>query len=554
LNPYFSYIKCNTVGINISIAALLNKEIIIENIYFEGLDTNINLNPLLLLGNSQTNQNSSKKSSFVIPFIKIENFFVKNANISNKEAHCLINQFYFSNLIYKDNKIIFDNSKASLKTSFKIDEKNKGFIQLFSKLNTKDDKLMIKTLDVKTKDFDLEISKLFLADRVLDFSGKISLSLQLNEENQEIKADVSTKKLLYNGQKLTQISKFLEQNENLSLSAIIKDFNTEKPQANILISAFQFADNISLLNLIYVPSVSSNLIWDKNKNEILVSDLLINEPQIKLQRLSSETKQQISQAQFAMTHRQEGLPVTIYLKNIDINDATVSFIDKTLPNPPVIDVVNLKIKISELIYPSVNPCNVNISAKFKGTEGSIIGEGSFIPIFDDLNFRLKISVANLPINLFEEYYKNKIGFALVKGYVSLESDGVCNHNNLDFSQNVIIRDIKLPSEKGQEELFLGVKTEDVLSALNSKENEIKFSFKILGDIKDPKFNFNLHLEDVLSSALKKGVQTGVDVFKGGSDAIMHPETIADNVKDVGKTFEKSIQNLLFNIKKESAKE
>jgi len=250
-----------------------------------------------------------------------------------------------------------------------------------------------------------------------------------------------------------------------------------------------------------------------------------------------------------------------YFREIAIVDSRFVFEDyHVTPAPNTIKLDNINGRFSRLRLslrkePSVNG-DLSIESSLGTNDKSRMElDGSFYKGSEGVDFDLKLSFDRLDLTDFSPYYSQTSFTILRKAALDLESSAVCRKNRLKAVQNARIYDIELEDIALREgDRLFGLPAKTVIEFFKDSKFDVSFSFNLVGELNDLKFDPDPLIKKILSRALADKIMSQIqewprDVVKMGEKAIKKGlidggEDIEDIERELDKVKEKF--NKLFN--------
>ncbi len=174
---------------------------------------------------------------------------------------------------------------------------------------------------------------------------------------------------------------------------------------------------------------------------------------------------------------------------------------------------NQNILIEKLYLTDIDNSDINNSAKLEfiakvDKYSAINVNGEIRPFHPKADLDLKGKISHINLKTASPYSSELLGYNIKTGTLNAEFDCDIDAGQIDMKNTIVMNNIKL-SPDDQEKVDKVVKSltmplDYAVSVLRDKDNNVKLSLPVKGDIDDPNFNINDVLNKVMAKALKKG--------------------------------------------------
>lgn len=141
--------------------------------------------------------------------------------------------------------------------------------------------------------------------------------------------------------------------------------------------------------------------------------------------------------------------------------------------------------------------------------GQVDISGTVQPFTERLNIDLKQDIKHIDLANYNVYGKTFIGHSIRSGQLNLEQKLKITDGNLDTESTMTLNKFKVKSLEGKEaekyKSDLGIPLSTALSLLRDKNDNIKLTIPVTGDINNP--DFSLH--DVISTVTGKAIREAI---------------------------------------------
>jgi hypothetical protein len=150
--------------------------------------------------------------------------------------------------------------------------------------------------------------------------------------------------------------------------------------------------------------------------------------------------------------------------------------------------------------------------------------GTVQPPWDtpDVDMHLELKAIDLPV--LTPYTRKYLGYILRSGHLDTKMDIRVEKGALDSQADIVVNRIEMDAVKGENEKKaeerLGIPVNKALSLLKDKNDDIKLTLPVEGDLKDPEFDFSDVVVTATGLALQKSVTAyykdlGATLLTGG---------------------------------------
>lgn len=194
--------------------------------------------------------------------------------------------------------------------------------------------------------------------------------------------------------------------------------------------------------------------------------------------------------------------------HIDGN-SRISIIDKTVD--PVfqenVSAINIIIRdLDSLKAEQKSPLNGELKV---GEYGEVNIKGNVQPFMERITLDLQQNTRNIDLANFNVYGKTFIGHRIRRGNLELEQKLVINQGKLDTSSTLVLQKFEIEALEGKEaekyKSDLGIPLSAALSLLRDRDDRIKLTVPVTGDIDAPDFSLNDIIATVTSKAIKEAI-------------------------------------------------
>ena len=187
-------------------------------------------------------------------------------------------------------------------------------------------------------------------------------------------------------------------------------------------------------------------------------------------------------------------------------DNSVNFIDESL-DPRIERLVS----VDEISVESIDNSDINNSADLRlslhvDKYASVETKGKIRPFHPKVDLDLEGVIRNVHLPLISPYLSKYMGYNIKTGVLSLDYVCKVDAGILDVGNEIVLKNIELiPDDRDKIDQLskqLTMPLDTALSILRDKNNDVKLSIPITGDIENPDLNLNDIIGQALGKALK----------------------------------------------------
>ena len=212
-------------------------------------------------------------------------------------------------------------------------------------------------------------------------------------------------------------------------------------------------------------------------------------------------------------------PTAVRIGTVTIQDGTIAFTDKHLPNNFETTFYNLGGRISGLSSEASLLADVDLRGNLENHSPLQI-TGKINPLREDLFVDLKLSFTDIDLSPMSPYAETYLGYILKQGKLFLDLQYHIENKKL-LSENRIRVDQFTFGDPVKSDKATSLPVKLGLALLKDHRGEIHLDVPVTGQIDDPKFNIWRIVFQVLKNLLVKAVTSPLSLlsslFGGGSD-------------------------------------
>lgn len=200
----------------------------------------------------------------------------------------------------------------------------------------------------------------------------------------------------------------------------------------------------------------------------------------------------------------ESVPFGITIESIDLANGALRFADYSLPLPFSTTVHALSGQVSTLSSTSAEPARVELEGQV-AEYGMARVDGSVHAWHPTRATSLQLSFRNLEIPEYSPYTVRFAGRKIAGGTMDLKLDYTINDKQLDGSNNLVLRDLKL-GEKMASSNAKDLPLDLAIALLQDGDGVIDLDLPVTGDVGDPEFDLGQVIRQALGNAITSIVQ------------------------------------------------
>ncbi|MCQ2607872.1 MAG: DUF748 domain-containing protein [Bacteroidales bacterium] len=211
--------------------------------------------------------------------------------------------------------------------------------------------------------------------------------------------------------------------------------------------------------------------------------------------------------------------MSITIKDLQIKNANVTYIDNTLPTP-------FNYQISDI---NVNAQNFNPDLKNNVTAQAVLQNSGRLKLkwigsaYDISNQNINITLSNLELKPFTPYSLQYFGFPISDGHLSIQSNNVIINNMLDGANKINIYNPKLGDKNKDIKSEYNLPLKLGLYVLTDKNGKVDLNLPVTGNIESPDFSYRKIIFKTLGNLLVKVASSPFNALKSNSEDL---ETIS----------------------------
>ena len=210
--------------------------------------------------------------------------------------------------------------------------------------------------------------------------------------------------------------------------------------------------------------------------------------------------------------RKEKGPVSIKMDRLRIEKGSLDFEDRKPGEPPAqIHLREIDLKMKEVQYPfQSNRSPIELKGKMQGKtakDGEIHAKG-WIDL-KTVDMDASLNLREIEVKLFEPYYRKKVSAEIDSGYMNMETKIALKERMINAPGKLELTALHIKEGKGT---VFWIPAKTLSSSLKEKGNRVQISFRMKGNLEDPKFNLQEALLTRIALSLLEALGIPVKVM------------------------------------------
>jgi len=216
---------------------------------------------------------------------------------------------------------------------------------------------------------------------------------------------------------------------------------------------------------------------------------------------------------------------TAYLKSFTLTgENSLAFRDLTVDPPFNFEVDSLSARVLNLgTGKTGTPTDITLDAGM-GKYSTVRVTGTIKPPWGTPDVNIHVGLKGIDLPSLTPYTTKYLGYILRSGQLDSEVDILVEKGTVDSQAGIVVNRIEMDALKAEDERRaderLGIPVKTALSLLTDKNDDIKLTLPVAGDLKDPEFDVSSVVVSATGLALQKGVTAyyqslGATLLTGG---------------------------------------
>ena len=233
----------------------------------------------------------------------------------------------------------------------------------------------------------------------------------------------------------------------------------------------------------------------------------------------------------------------VAITQVLVRDGQIDLIDRTVPGRPVrLHFEEVGASVEELAVPPApgkSPLEFEGVLRGRQTNGRVKLSGWVEPLTQ--NVSVKATLRSIDLTLFTPYMLQVEEAEVDRGRLDMDLDFQVRQRKVHAPGKAMLSDLQLRSGPGVGSTFMGVPRQGVVNLLKNREGKIELTFRVEGDLSDPRF----HLQQSFATAMATGLaeQLGVSVKGVGGGIVGLGQKGAGALGDTAQQLGKGLKGL-----------
>ena len=207
----------------------------------------------------------------------------------------------------------------------------------------------------------------------------------------------------------------------------------------------------------------------------------------------------------------------VAISEVLVHDGRMELIDRTVRGPPVrLPLEQVQAKVQQLAVPlAPGKCPLEFEGVLKGkkVDGRVRLSGWVDPTTQDAS--VKVTLRSIDLTLFTPYLLRVQEAKVDRGRLDMDLDFQVRQRKVRAPGKAIISDLQLRAGPGVVSTFMGLPRQGVVNLLKSREGKIEVTFRVEGDLNDPRFQLQQSFTTAMATGLAEQLGVSVKGMGGG---------------------------------------
>ena len=233
----------------------------------------------------------------------------------------------------------------------------------------------------------------------------------------------------------------------------------------------------------------------------------------------------------------------VAITQVLVHDGQIDLIDRTVPSRPVrLRLENVGACVAELAVPLAagkSPLEFEGVLRGRQADGRVKLSGWVEPLTQDAS--VKTTLRSIDLTLLTPYLLKVQEAKLERGHLDMDLDFQVRQRKVRAPGKAIISDLQLRADPGVVSTFMGLPRQGVVNLLKSRDGKIELTFRVEGDLNDPRFQLQQSFATAMATGLAE--QLGVSVKGVGGGIVGLGQKGAGALGDTAQQLGKGLKGL-----------
>ncbi len=207
----------------------------------------------------------------------------------------------------------------------------------------------------------------------------------------------------------------------------------------------------------------------------------------------------------------------VAISQVRVHDGVIDLTDLTVPGRRVrLRLEKVGASVAELAVPLAagkSPLEFEGVLRGRQADGRVKLSGWVEPLTQDAS--VKTTLRSIDLTLFTPYLLRVQEAEVDRGRLDMDLDFQVRQRKVRAPGKAIISDLQLRAGPGVGSTFMGVPRQGVVNLLKSREGKIELTFRVEGDLNDPRFQLQQSFATAMATGLAEQLGVSVKGIGGG---------------------------------------
>jgi hypothetical protein len=233
----------------------------------------------------------------------------------------------------------------------------------------------------------------------------------------------------------------------------------------------------------------------------------------------------------------------VAIAQVLVHDGQIDLIDRTVPSRPVrLRLEKVGASVAELAVPLAagkSPLEFEGVLRGRQADGRVKLSGWVEPLTQDAS--VKTTLRSIDLTLFTPYLLRVQEAEVDRGRLDMDLDFQVCQRKVRAPGKAILSDLQLRAGPGVVSTFMGLPRQGVVNLLKSRDGKIELTFRVEGDLNDPRFQLQQSFATAMATGLAE--QLGVSVKGIGGGIVGLGQKGAGSLGDTAQQLGKGLRGL-----------